>query len=419
MWQTSLSFVSNSAQILFFLIGIFYAFLSLRGFRGVPPPPPRSSKKLRFALILPAYNEEKVIKFSTESLLKINYPRELFDVFVVTDHCTDATENIAKGLGACILNHSGPDRRAGKGRALKWAVSEILKNGCYDGFCYFDADSLAHPDFLTVMNDHLSMGEEAIQGRQLTKNEDVWLSTILASSQILMNRLLQIPKYISGLSATLHGKGMCFSKRITEKFSWDETCLTEDIEMQMRLIRHGVRITWAEGAVVYNEEPVTVKQYLKRNIRWTRGSMVVAKRHFNGLLMRMLKQRDLKAFEGVLYCGGVYKLIAMIIFTSILLLLTTDPFIFYFWLYRKMPGADFGEKALAMLPLFFYPVPALAAERANFKLYIGYFLTPVLGILRFPVLFGGLLRRDAVWGRTEHSSQVGIADLVQEPQRVF
>ncbi len=402
---------TNLAQVLLLLTGVFYFFLSMRGFfksrRSVPDGTLR-----RFAVLLPAYNEEKVIGFSIESLINMSYPADKFDVFLVADHCTDSTVAIARSLGVTVLEHTGPDKKPGKGRALRWAVSAILKTGRYDAFCYFDADSLAHPDFLNVMNSHLAGGEEAVQGRQLTKNEDAWLSRILSSSQLLMNRLLQMPKYMSGLSATLHGKGMCFSKRITGQFAWDETCLTEDIEMQMRLIRNGVRITWAEDAVVYNEEPVAVGQYVKRNIRWTRGSMDVAKRHFKGMFYRMLEKGDLKAFEGALYCGGVYKLAAIMVLTAIPLYLTGDSFIFCFWLYHKLPGAEAAAKLIRLLPLVIYPVAALLMERVNLSLFLAYFLTPVLGVLRLPILVGGLLRRDAVWGRTEHTSQVAISDLV-------
>ncbi|HOW89931.1 MAG TPA: glycosyltransferase family 2 protein, partial [Elusimicrobiales bacterium] len=260
--RVAVSSFTNLIQGLLFLTGVFYLLLSLPGFfRGRRPP--ASSGTPRFAVLLPAYNEEKVIRFSVESLLNMDYPADRFDVFLIADHCTDSTAAIAAGLGAKVMDHSGQGRLPGKGRALKWATGRILASGDYDAFCYFDADSLAHPLFLRAMSARLAAGEEAVQGRQLSKNTGRWLGRVLASAHIISNRFFQRPKYMLGLSATLHGKGMCFSRAVAERYQWDETCLTEDLEMQMRLIRHGVRITWAEEAVVYDEEPENLRQYVR------------------------------------------------------------------------------------------------------------------------------------------------------------
>ena len=405
-----LSFLANSAQFLLFISGILYLVLSFRGFWRISRPP-YALKKLRFALLLPAYNEAKVIKFSVESLLKIAYPRELFDVFVVADHCTDGTAAIAADLGAAALDHSGYGLKAGKGRALKWASDKILAMGKYDALCYFDADSLAHPGFLEAMNNQLNAGAEAAQGRQLAKNENCWLARILAAGHIVTNRFFQRPKQALGLSATLHGKGMCFSASVAERFHWDEQCLTEDLEMQMRLIRSGVRIAWAEDAIVYDEEPVNIEQYVRRAVRWTRGSLDTARRHLLALCSRAVKKGDIRAFEGALYCAQTYRL-GLIAVTAALIWFSRDSFNLFVWLYCKLPGVEFPMKAAAMLPFALYPAAALVMEKARPELLIAYFLQPVLGVLRLPVFVAGMLRGSAFWDRTEHASQVAITDLV-------
>jgi cellulose synthase/poly-beta-1,6-N-acetylglucosamine synthase-like glycosyltransferase len=411
MGKFILLFFTNSAQFLLLISGIFYLVLSFRGFWKIPSPP-RALKKLRFALLLPAYNVEKVIKFSVESLFRIKYPRELFDVFVVADHCTDGTAAIAVNLGATALDHSGAGLKAGKGRALKWASDKILAMGKYDALCYFDADSLAHAGFLEAMNNRLNAGAEAAQGRQLAKNENCWLARILAAGHVITNRFFQRPKQAFGLSATLHGKGMCFSASVAGRFPWDEECLTEDLEMQMRLIRSGVRIAWAEDAIVYDEEPVNIGQYVRRAVRWTRGSLDTARRHLLALCSRAVKKGDIRAFEGAMYCAQTYRF-GLITVTAALIWLTRDSFNLFVWLYAKLPGVEFPMQAFAMLPLALYPAAALVMERSRSELIIAYFFQPVLGILRLPVFAAGVLRGSALWGRTEHLSQVATTDLVQ------
>ncbi|HAH32468.1 MAG TPA: hypothetical protein DCL44_09180 [Elusimicrobia bacterium] len=410
MEKVILSVFTNLAQVLVFLTGLFYLALSFRGFWKIPMPR-AAFGKLRFALLLPAHNEEKVIGFSVESLFKIKYPRELFDVFVAADHCGDGTSAIAANLGAIVFDHSGPGLKAGKGRALKWASDKILSMKKYDALCYFDADSLAHPGFLEAMNNQLNAGAGAVQGRQLAKNTNCWLARILASSHIVTNRFFQRPKQALGLSATLHGKGMCFSAPVAGRFPWDEECLTEDLEMQMRLIRAGVRIVWAEDAIVYDEEPVTLRQYVRRSVRWTRGSLDTARKHLFSLCLRAVKKGDPRAFEGAVYCAQTYRF-GLVTVTAALIWFTKDSFNFLVWLYAFLPGVEFTMKALAILPLVLYPAVALVLEKAGPELVFAYFLQPVLGILRLPVFIAGILRGTSFWGRTEHSSQVAITDLV-------
>ena len=410
MWKLIIATLSNLAQVFLLVTGLLYFLMSFRGFWRIKKPA-RPETRRRFALLLPAHNEEGVVGLAVESLAGLKYPRELFDIFVVADHCTDGTVRAAAGAGARVLEHAGPGLKAGKGRALKWAAEKILAAGSYDALCYFDADSLAHPGFLEAMNAHLAAGAEVLQGRQLAKNTGCLLAKILASGHFVTNRFFQLPKAALGLSATLHGKGMCFTAAIARKFHWDETCLTEDLEMQMRLIRHGVRIYWAQEAVVYDEEPETLRQYLCRTIRWTRGSLDTARRHLPGLAARALGRGDLRAFEGGLYCAQTYRFV-IVTAGAALVWFSRDSFNLVVWLYGALPGMEYTMKALSLVPLLLYPAVALVMERASPDLAAAYFLQPLLGILRLPIFVAGVLRGTDFWGRTEHTSRVAIADLV-------
>ncbi|MBU2573942.1 MAG: glycosyltransferase family 2 protein [Elusimicrobia bacterium] len=410
-FDIALTVLANLVQVLLFLTGVFYFVLSLRGFLKNGQPAPDGGYR-SFAVLLPAYNEEKVIKFSIDSLIKMAYPADKFKIFVVADHCTDGTADLARALGVRVLEYSGPDKRPGKGRALKWACEQILAMRKYDALVYFDADSLAHPEFLSVMNAHLAAGEEAVQGRQLAKNTETWLARILASGHIVSNRFFQKPKYALGLSANLHGKGMCFSASVAEKYPWDETCLTEDIEMQMRLIRSGVRIAWAEDAIVYDEEPAGIRQYVKRTVRWTRGSLDTARRHLAGLWRRAVVLRDVRAFEGGIYCAQVYRL-ALVTLAAALIYYTRDSFNFFIWLFQQVHYARLTVKVMSVFPLLLYPVAALFLEKAPPGVFVAYFFQPALGLLRFPVFVAGVFRNQLEWDRTEHTSQVAISDLVE------
>ena len=410
MGKLTITILSNLAQVFLVATGLFYLLLSFRGFWGLKAPAP-AGKKRRFALLVPAHDEEGVIGFSVESLSRLRYPRELFDVFVIADHCADGTAAAAAAAGARVLDHSGPGLRPGKGRALKWATPKVLEAGPYDALCYFDADSLAHPDFLAAMDAELEAGAVAVQGRQVAKNTEKLISRILAAGHLVTNRFFQLPKQAAGLSATLHGKGICFAADVARRFHWDETCLTEDLEMQMRLIRHGVRIGWSREAVVYDEEPENLSQYLCRTIRWTRGSLDTARRHLPGLFARAFSRGDARALEGGIYSAQAFRFVIALAAAG-LLWLSRDSFNLLAWLYAALPGAEHAMKALSLVPLLLYPAAALLLEGASPALLAAYFLQPALNLLRLPVFIAGVFRGTDFWGRTEHTSRVAIADLV-------
>lgn len=85
--------------LLLYLYQIFYAFIGVfkksKCFE--------ESLKHRYAVIISARNERLVIGQLVESIKKQNYPKELIDVFVVADNCSDDTAKIARKAGANCL----------------------------------------------------------------------------------------------------------------------------------------------------------------------------------------------------------------------------------------------------------------------------------------------------------------------------
>ncbi|MBI4655540.1 MAG: glycosyltransferase family 2 protein [Elusimicrobia bacterium] len=395
----------------FFLTGLFYLLLSFGGL--FKKSGARASKNFcKFAILIPCHNEENVIKFAIESLQKMDYPSDLHDIYVVADHCSDATAEIAGSMSAKVVYYDDSSGIPGKGRAMKWALENAVPLADYDAVCYFDADSLAHPKFLAVMNERLNLGEQVIQGHQLAKNTNAWMAKILAVGHIISNRFYQKPKYLLGLSATLHGKGMCFTSEVAKSHPWHETCLTEDLEMQMRLVKSGIRITWAEDALVYDEEPTAIRQYIKRTARWTKGALHTARIHLAGLFAKGIKEQDFCSLEAALWCSHVYRFMLVSV-TGMLIYYTKDYFNLFLWVYHILPGVELTVKLFFLFPLVLYPATALLIEKVDFDIFVAYFMQPFLGFLRLPVFVAGILRNPLEWGRTEHTSRIAISDLVE------
>ena len=182
-------------QAIIWLITIFYLYqlvISLFSFVKLKDKPYIVNKKHKFILILPAHNEEAVIENLISSLKELDYPKDLYDIQVIADNCTDNTEKIARDMGTKVFvrTETDPNKKT-KGYALQAFLKTLLsdKDMDYDAFCVFDADNIVGKNFLNVMNKHLCQGEEVVQGYRDIKNPtDSWISAGYAIFYWMMNR---------------------------------------------------------------------------------------------------------------------------------------------------------------------------------------------------------------------------------------
>jgi len=180
----------------------------------------------------------------------------------------------------------------------------------------------------------------------------------------------------------------------------------------MRLIRNGIKIYWGESAIIYDEQPLTLRQYFKRTIRWTRGSLDTAKKHLKDLFLLLIKTGDIKVLEGFLYCINVYRL-SIIGLTALLMYFNRDKFNFLIWFYHLIPGSELIFKLMFLAPLLFTPFIILLIDKVDKELLIAYFFQPLLGILRIPTFIGGIFKDKINWNRTEHLSKIAISDILK------
>ena len=61
-----------------------------------------------FAVVVAAHNEEAVIGQLIENLHRLDYPKELYDIYVIADNCTDRTAEIAGDEGAIVFVREHP-----------------------------------------------------------------------------------------------------------------------------------------------------------------------------------------------------------------------------------------------------------------------------------------------------------------------
>lgn len=395
-------------QVIVITLTFYYFILSLFGlFRKKEQKILMPEKS--FALVVAAHNEEKVIGPLVENLLGMDYPRELFDVYVIADNCTDQTALIAKKSGANVHQRFNNVKR-GKGYALEWMFNRLFKlDRGYDAVIIFDADNLVKENFLIEMNSKLCQGAKIVQGYLDSKNPyDTWVTRAFSITFWLSNRLLQLSRFNLGLSNVLGGTGMCISTDVLKEYGWGATSLTEDLEFSVKALMHGVKTTWAHDAVVYDEKALTFKQAWNQRKRWAQGQVDVAGRYLIPLIMKGIKERKFMYIDNAihLFQPALVMIATFFTLTNIIPMMQDSyPPLFS----SVMPWT--GWQILSAIQ-FFYPVAALTLERIPWRAYVGLIYYPIFIYSWIPIVFLGFLhRKDKKWSHTEHVRSISYEEI--------
>ncbi|MBE6899810.1 MAG: glycosyltransferase [Ruminococcaceae bacterium] len=265
-------------SVIFFLCyayQFFYIPVSLFG----KEPPHKPEKKHRFAVLVSARNEEKVIGELIKSINSQTYGKENVRVFVVADNCTDETAKTARSLGAKVYKRFNLEK-IGKGYALEELLSHISEDypkNYFDGFFVFDADNVLEENYIEEMNKTFSDGFNIITGYRNSKNYgDNWISAGYSLWFLRESRYLNNSRFLLGNSCAVSGTGFFFSRVILEKCGgWPFHLLTEDIEFTVHNITRGEKIGFCKNAVLYDEQPVSFRQSWRQRIRWAKGYLQV------------------------------------------------------------------------------------------------------------------------------------------------
>jgi cellulose synthase/poly-beta-1,6-N-acetylglucosamine synthase-like glycosyltransferase len=226
--------------------------------------------KTRFAVIIPAHDEELLLPRLLKSLEEQDYPEEFFDIVVVADNCVDGTCSVASAYRTLVLERNNREL-IGKGYAINFALDSISIEK-YDAVFIVDADSLVERMALRNLDEVIQSGAKAIQCHNGLANPGAsWFTRLLDVSRTLSNEVLEPAKEKLGLSSHLMGNGMCFTREIMSRYGWKAFSVGEDWEYSTKLILHGERIAFANRVQVLHQESVDLRQATPQRLRWSSG----------------------------------------------------------------------------------------------------------------------------------------------------
>ena len=291
MLETILEAVSGAAGLLLAGFMFYQIAVGLFGFRKETKDYQDHDPESRFLVLIPAHNEERVIGDIIRNLEEMDYPRELYDYYVIADNCTDRTAEVAREAGARVIEtrKESPDAPTGKPIALRKALDSLGDyQNRYDLMMVFDADNLMDLNmFREVNSQYLDKGRpDFIQCYLGAKNKEGVVAWFYYSGYTTTNRFFDLAKHRLGLNCPIGGTGFAMSTAyLHQRGGWTTMSLTEDFEIQVEATLEGRRILWNHNTRVYDEKPTSLRAAIRQRTRWGQGQWYVTFRN-TGKLFR-------------------------------------------------------------------------------------------------------------------------------------
>lgn len=276
---------------------VYQLYISVFGFKRVSRDYQDHDPKLKYLVLVPAHNEAAVIAGIVENLQSMDYPKELYDFYILADNCDDRTAEVARAMGAKVLEtrKEGPDMPTGKPIVLQKALQTLEGYASrYDLVIFFDADNRIDTNLFREVNSQLLDHPEAdvVQCYLGCKNKKGLVALYYYMSYTITNRFFQYAKSRIGINGVVGGTGFAVRAEYLEKRGgWTAMSLTEDFELQVEATCEGKRILWNNNVRIYDEKPTRWRASLRQRIRWAQGHWFVCFKNTRRIFRALREKR--------------------------------------------------------------------------------------------------------------------------------
>lgn len=331
---------------IYFEVFLLLTFLSSPARKGRERGPSGSTPTV--ALIVPCWNEETTIQGSVNSLLALKYPADKLSIVVVNDGSTDSSAEALKVFEGNPRVTTIHKENGGKHTALNTGIAatsaEIV--GC------MDADSFVDPDALTEtvsLFDNPKVG--AVTVAMSVHQPKSLIEAMQNVEYILGIALRHILASVNGIYVT-PGPFSLYRRAIIEEVGgFRNGHNAEDMEMALRLQRHGYWIENAVRARVYAQSPRTVRSLVKQRVRWTTGFL----RNVLGEYRDMVGNPRFGALGLIVLPLGFFAIVGGILLTGVLVYRFISDSVEAFLLTNGLPLSYLLTPRFS-LDFFYFPV---------------------------------------------------------------
>ena len=397
-------FISSVYQL--FYLAVPYLF---------PEKPHKPWVAHRITVLIAARNEEAVLGHLLDSIAAQSYPKELVQVCVCADNCTDGTARLAREHGALVVERRDKEK-IGKGYVLNHLLKALKENGVHDrtdAYLVLDADNVLDSEYLYHINQSYCDGYEVVTGYRNSKNfGDNWISAGYGLWFLRECQFMNRPRHRLGSQSLVMGTGFLFGRHVADEMDgWNYFSMTEDTDFSMDRICHNKCIGYCENAVLYDEQPTGFRQSWRQRMRWTRGSFQMFYKYGHPLLVNFVRG-----------CWGCYDALAANLSAFIMSLAAT-----LVNLVNTVVRLCCGESLWPVLVsvvlsvglcyggLFFLGLVTALSEwhrirTANWKKVAYLFTYPLFIFTNLPIALTGLVCR-VTWKPIHHTRALSIKDL--------
>ncbi len=266
--------------------------------------------KKQIALLLPAHNEELIIRATILSAIAAGQPKE--DIYVVNDCSSDKTEAIAAGLlgGSNVLTVS----RSGKALACEKAIKKFNIEARYVWLHIADADSVFCPDYFRYYTENLDSKRYAVAVGFVQSLRGNWISTYRALSYTYSQHVTRRIQSYLGMISVFPGPITSFRTDIIPKLEFGCASFTEDFDITLQVHRKQLgEILFIPKAVNYTQDPQTLQDFWKQNMRWQRGFFQGVKKHKIGTKIQLIDfSIGFQMLQTVLFLMQLFVLVPLI-----------------------------------------------------------------------------------------------------------
>lgn len=247
------------------------------------------------SIIVPAFNEAKILKQSLQSLLNLNY-RD-YEIIIVNDGSSDDTKKIAESfvgyhrgelneIKISLINKENGGKASALNVGIQYSTAEFVL--CMDGDSQLSPDSLKRA--VRHFKDH-SIG--AVAGNVKVLNRKRFLTDLQALEYIEgLNMARSAQSYVRAVNIIPGPIGLFRKSAIIQAGFYSSDTFAEDADLTLKILAKGWKIYYEPRAISYTEAPSSFQQLLKQRYRWTRGIIQSIRKHKRQLLNPTINFRN-------------------------------------------------------------------------------------------------------------------------------
>ncbi len=359
------------------------------------------------SILVPVFNEEKVVRFSVESLLHIDYPN--YEIIIINDGSSDKTAEVAETLvgyqrgrsslvKVSLINKANSGKAKSLNAGIQYSQAQFVL--CMDG------DSQLSSNCLKMgMKHFIDPAVGAVAGNVKVQNRKRMLTDLQALEYLEgLNMARSAQGFVKMVNIIPGPMGIFRKTALRDAGFYSSDTFAEDADVTLKILAKGWKIEYEPNAIAFTEAPETIHQLLKQRYRWTRGILQAIRKHKKHIYNPTINFNNTIILWSMFYESLVWpamNIFVNLFFIAVALFYEKSIFIFLWWV------------GIAILDVM-AAVYCIAAEKEDFRLVpyaIVYRMVFILliDITKAMATVEEFLGIQMTWGKLERKGMAGPA----------